>query len=95
MSGAKTVWDGRARSQACFALGCECAVATAFTAPFPADRERLARIYSKGDGVVRWQSEMVRYADCIEVGGSLRASSNRKSYCAITHALVAFELGGV
>ena len=32
-----------------------------FAGPFPADRVRLTSIYSKGDGVVRWQSALVPY----------------------------------
>ena len=33
-----------------------------FAGPFPADRVRLTSIYSKGDGVVRWQAALVPYA---------------------------------
>ena len=43
---------------------------TAFWAPFPDDRVRLTSIYSKGDGVVRWQAQLVPYAECVEVTGS-------------------------
>ena len=42
---------------------------------------RLTSIYSKGDGVVRWQAQLVPYADCVEVTGShVGLIFNRKSY---------------
>ncbi len=34
------------------------------------ERVRLASIYSKGDGVVRWERSIVDEADCVEVTGS-------------------------
>ena len=50
---------GRARSPRCLTDGCDCGFARDFTGPFPADRVRLTSIYSKGDGVVRWQAALV------------------------------------
>ena len=60
----------------------------------PEDRVRMTSVYSKGDGVVRWQAQLVPYADCVEVTGShVGLIFNRKSYRAIAHALAADELG--
>jgi hypothetical protein len=54
----------------------------------------MTSIYSRGDGVVRWQAQIVPYADCIEVTGShVGLIFNRKSYPAIATALAAAELG--
>ena len=84
---------GRARSAACLTEFCECAFAGDFLAPFPNDRVRLTSIYSKGDGVVRWQAALVPYADCVEVTGShVGLIFNRKAYRAIATALAAPEL---
>jgi hypothetical protein len=64
-----------------------------FHAPFPADGVRLTSIYSRGDGVVRWQLQLVPYADCVEVTGShVGLVFNRKSYRAIAAALATPEL---
>ncbi len=50
-------------------------------------------IYSKGDGVVHWQPQVVPYAECVEVGGShVGLIFNRKSYRAIAEALAQPEL---
>ena len=55
----------------------------------------MTSIYSKGDGVVRWQAQLVPYADCVEVTGShVGLIFNRKAYAAIAAALIAPELGG-
>jgi pimeloyl-ACP methyl ester carboxylesterase len=80
--------SGRARSPRCLTEDCDCGFARDFTAPFPGDRVRLTSIYSKGDGVVRWQSALVPYADCVEVTGShVGLVFNRKAYRAIATAL--------
>jgi hypothetical protein len=64
-------------------------------APFPTDRVRLMSIYSKGDGVVRWQAQIVLYAECVEVTGShVGLLFNRKSYRVIARALAAPEPAG-
>jgi triacylglycerol lipase len=72
---------------------CDCPFAGDFAGPFPTDRVRLTSIYSKEDGVVRWQSALVQDADCIEVTGShVGLVFNRKTYRAIASALAAPEL---
>lgn len=84
---------GRARSIACLTETCDCRFSADFLAPFPADRVRLTSIYSKSDGVVRWQAALVPYADCVEVAGShVGLIFNRKTYRAIATALATPEL---
>ena len=84
---------GRARSSLCLTEGCDCRFAADFAGDFPADRVRLTSIYSRGDGVVRWQAALVPYADCVEVSGShVGLIFNRKTYRAIATALAAPEL---
>jgi len=83
---------GGARSPRCLTEGCDCAFARDFTQPFPADRVRLTSIYSKGDGVVRWQAALAPDAECVEVTGShVGLIFNRKTYRAIAAALAAPE----
>ena len=54
---------------------------------------RLTSIYSKEDGVVRWQSALVPDAACVEVTGShVGLIFNRKTYRAIATALADPEL---
>jgi triacylglycerol lipase len=66
---------------------------TDFHAPFPSDRVHLTSIYSRGDGVVLWQRQIVPYADCVEVTGShVGLAFNRKSYRAIANALATPDL---
>jgi pimeloyl-ACP methyl ester carboxylesterase len=78
---------GRSRDRGCLSERCRCSFAQAYAAPFPPD-VRLTSIYSKGDGVVRWRSCVVRYADNVEVTGShVGLAFNRKAYRAIAHAL--------
>ena len=84
---------GRARSAACLTEACDCRFGADFLAPFPNDRVRLTTIYSRGDGVVRWQAAVVPGADCVEVTGShVGLIFNRKTYRAIAAALAAAEL---
>ena len=53
---------------------------------------RLTSIYSKGDGVIRWQSALTPDADCVEVTGShVGLIFNRKTYRAIAAALAVPE----
>ena len=92
MEGARRVLHrtGRARTPDCLTYRCHCAFTQDFWAPFPSDHVRLTSIYSKGDGVVRWQAQRVPYADCVEVTGShVGLVFNRKSYRAIAGALAA------
>jgi pimeloyl-ACP methyl ester carboxylesterase len=84
---------GRARSTRCMTETCDCAFARDFAAPFPGDSVRLTSIYSKEDGVVRWQSALVPYGDCVEVTGShVGLVFNRKTYRAIATTLAVPEL---
>jgi hypothetical protein len=84
---------GRARREECLTYRRRCTFADGFCAPFPDDRVRLTRIYSKGDGVVRWQAQLVPNAACVEVTGRhVGLVFNRKSYRAIAWALAASEL---
>jgi pimeloyl-ACP methyl ester carboxylesterase len=84
---------GRARQEQCLTHRCQCAFTAGFNAPFPSDLVHLTSIYSKGDGVVRWQAQIVPYADCVEVTGShVGLIFNRRSYRAIAAALAAPEL---
>jgi hypothetical protein len=54
---------------------------------------RLTSIYSKRDGVVRWQESIVPEADCVQVTGShIGHIFNRKTYKAIADALAEPEL---
>jgi triacylglycerol lipase len=85
--------SGRARSPLCLTEACDCRFAHDFLTPFPEDRVRLTSIYSKNDGVVRWQSALVPYATCVEVTGShVGLVFNRKTYRAIATALAEPEL---
>jgi triacylglycerol lipase len=84
---------GHAGSPQCLTEACDCAFAHDFARPFPAGRVRLTSIYSKEDGVVRWQSALVHDADCVEVTGShVGLIFNCKTYRAIASALAAPEL---
>jgi polyhydroxyalkanoate synthase subunit PhaC len=58
-----------------------------------ADRVRLTSIYSKGDGVVHWQCQVIPHADCAEVTGRhVGLIFNRKVYQAVASALALPEL---
>jgi triacylglycerol lipase len=85
---------GRAERPGCLTETCGCEFARDFSRPFPEKRVRLTSIYSKGDGVVRWEGCLVPYADCIEVTGShVGLIFNRKVYRAVGQALAVPELG--
>lgn len=77
-----------ARSErGCFTLQCTCPYAAGYAAPFPAD-VRFTSIYSRKDGVVRWQSCLAEYATCVEVRGShFGLAFNRHAYRAVAEAL--------
>ena len=84
---------GRTRHAECLTIDCPCAFARDYRAPFPVESVRLTSIYSKGDGVVRWQRQIVPEAECIEVTGShVGLVFNRKAYWAIAAALSKPEL---
>jgi pimeloyl-ACP methyl ester carboxylesterase len=83
----------RSRDPDCFRARCSCGFIRAYTAEFPVDRVRLTSIYTKGDGVVRWERAIVDEADCVEVTGShIGLIANRKSYRVIADALACPEL---
>jgi pimeloyl-ACP methyl ester carboxylesterase len=85
----------RGRSPECFRARCTCGFIRDYTADFPVDQVRLTSIYSKGDGVVRWERAIVEEADCVEVTGShIGLMGNRKAYRAIAHALALPERTG-
>jgi triacylglycerol lipase len=85
----------RSRDPDCFRARCSCGFIRDYTAEFPADRVRLTSIYTKGDGVVRWERAIVEEADCVEVTGShIGLMANRKAYRAIAEALARPELRG-
>jgi triacylglycerol lipase len=85
----------RTRAERCFTADCTCAFARDYGRPFPSDQVRLTSIYSKQDGIVRWEGCVVPEADCVEVTGShVGLAFNRKAYHAIAHALARPELEG-
>jgi triacylglycerol lipase len=84
---------GRARTDRCVSPQCSCAFTRDYSRAFPSDLVRLTSIYSKGDGVVRWENSIVPEADCVEVTGShVGLVFNRKAYHAIAQALAKPEL---
>ena len=85
--------SGRARRDACLSAHCGCRFSHDFARRFPFEQVRLTSIYSKGDGVVHWQCQVVPHADCIEVTGShVGLIFNRKVYRAVAGALALSEL---
>jgi len=86
---------GRARGANCLSGHCGCSFSQDFARPFPFDDVRLTSIYSKGDGVVHWQCQIIPHADCIEVTGShIGLIFNRKAYRELAGALAQPELAG-
>jgi triacylglycerol lipase len=77
-----------ARSErGCLSPRCTCTYGAGFAAPFPSD-VRFTSIYSRSDGVVRWQSCVADYAVCVEVRGShIGLAFNRHAYRAVAEAL--------
>ena len=85
----------RARTGSCLSLECPCAFTRDYKKAFPVGLVRLTSIYSRGDGIVRWQESIVPEADCVEVSGShVGLVLNRKAYRAIAQALAEPELVG-
>jgi len=77
----------RIERRGCLTETCACDFVRDYRAPFPED-VRLTSIYSKGDGVVRWESCLVDYADNVEVTGShVGLAFNRKVYRVLGEAL--------
>lgn len=84
---------GRGRSPACMTRDCDCSFVADYSAAFPAGRVRLTSLYSRGDGVVRWERCVVPYAECVEVTGSHTGLIvNPQCYRAIAAALEEPEL---
>jgi triacylglycerol lipase len=84
--------ESRAGRRGCMTEDCGCTFTAGYRAPFPED-VRLTSIYSKGDGMVRWSSCVVPYADNVEITGShVGLAWNRKAYTAIAAALHQPEL---
>jgi triacylglycerol lipase len=84
---------GRARRDTCLSAHCGCRFSHDYARLFPFDRVRLTSIYSKGDGVVHWQCQVIPHADCVEVTGShVGLIFNRKGYQAVASALALPEL---
>jgi pimeloyl-ACP methyl ester carboxylesterase len=85
---------GRRRAEGCLTSACSCPFTRDYLRAFPTT-VRLTSIYSKGDGVVLWETSVVPEADCVEVTGShVGLAFNRKSYRAIAYALALPELEG-
>jgi pimeloyl-ACP methyl ester carboxylesterase len=85
---------GRAHAEHCLTMDCSCPFTRDYKASFPSRRVRLTSIYTRADGVVRWERCVVPYADCVEVTGSHTGLIfNRKAYAAIAAALTVPELG--
>ena len=88
------VVHARREPPGCFTAGCGCDFSVHFRAEFP-DQIPLTSIYSRGDGVVRWDSCVVPYARCVEVSGShIGLAFNRKAYRAVADALAPEPLTG-
>lgn len=84
---------GRARTEACLTGHCGCPFSRDYARPFPFEQVRLTSVYSKGDGVVRWQCQLIPRAECIEVTGShIGLVFNRKVYRAVGAVLALHEL---
>ena len=83
----------RTRTATCFADGCACPFSRDYLRPFPFEQMRLTSIYSKGDGVVHWQRQVIPSADCVEVTGShVGLIFHRTVYRAIARTLALPEL---
>jgi triacylglycerol lipase len=79
----------RRERHGCLREDCRCSFTRDYAAPFP-ESVRLTSIYSREDGVVRWQSCMVPYADNVEVHGThVGLVLNPEAYVAIAIALAA------
>jgi triacylglycerol lipase len=82
-----TATDSRMRDSGCFTAECTCEFARDYAGDFPASVP-LTSIYSRDDGVVRWQACVVDYADCIEVSGChVGLAFNRKAYRVLADVL--------
>ena len=79
----------RVARNGCFTDTCRCKFTQDYAGEFP-DEVPLTSIYTRGDGVVRWEACVVPYATCVEVTGShVGLAFNRKAYRAVATALAA------
>ena len=79
----------RVARNGCFTETCRCRFAQDYNGAFP-EEVPLTSIYSRGDGVVRWEACVVPYATCVEIEGShVGLAFNRKAYRAVATALSA------
>jgi triacylglycerol lipase len=86
--------DPERAAKGCFTTSCTCRFTSDFRAPFP-EQVPLTSIYTKGDGVVRWQACVVPYARCVEVRGShIGLAFNRHAYRVIGQTLADGPTGG-
>lgn len=84
---------GRSRADRCVSLQCDCPFTSDYTREFPSHLVRLTSIYTRDDGVVRWQNQIVPEAECVEVSGThVGLIFNREAYRAIARALAQPEL---
>jgi triacylglycerol lipase len=82
----------RVAQRGCLTNACTCGFSQAFASPVPA-AVRFVSMYSKGDGVVRWQSCLIGEAENLEISGShVGMPLNRHAYRAIAGALAEPEL---
>jgi pimeloyl-ACP methyl ester carboxylesterase len=77
----------RRERRGCLSMACRCDFTRDYWAAFPSGVP-LTSIYSKRDGVVRWESCVVPYATCVEVRSShVGLAVNRHAYRALAAAL--------
>jgi pimeloyl-ACP methyl ester carboxylesterase len=77
----------RHQRRGCLSEQCRCSFTRDYSAPFP-ESVRLTSIYSREDGVVRWRSCVVPYANNVEVRGThVGLAFNPQVYVAIATAL--------
>jgi pimeloyl-ACP methyl ester carboxylesterase len=84
-------WHRRRSQPGCLSDSCRCEFTRAYWAPFP-ESVRLTSIHSEADGVVRWRSCVVPYADNVRVDGThVGLAFNAEAYRAIAAALAKSE----
>jgi triacylglycerol lipase len=84
----------RRERRGCLSEDCRCSFTRDYSGPFP-ESVSLTSIYSRQDGVVRWQSCAVPYAENVEVPGThVGLILNPQAYVAIATALAGPEARG-
>jgi len=77
----------RVARRGCFTDSCTCRFSADYAGAFPPEVP-LTSIYTKGDGVVRWEACVVPYARCVEVTGShVGLAFNRMVYAEVAATL--------